>query len=956
MSDNEPHANPYPGLRAFEAADSALFFGREQETDELRRRLRTTRLLAVVGGSGSGKSSLVRSGLIPSLHGGFMAGAGSSWRVAITRPGEDPIANLAVALDDPAILGDAINARRASTRRTLLEVTLRDSALGLAEAVRHARLPAGENVLLVIDQFEELFRFRRSRRAEAANDAAAFVKLLLEAQRCTDVPIYVVLTMRSEFLGECMAFAGLPEAINAGQYLIPGMTRDALRAAITGPAAVGGSSVAPRLLARLLNEVGTDRDGLPVLQHALMRTWENWSRNHAPGEPLDMRHYEAIGTMRTALSVHADEAWAELSSAEQPVAERLFKSISETTDEGQLVRRERPFGALLAISGTTAERLSRVIERFRAPGRAFLQPAVGVPLHDDTIIDISHESLLRLWTRMTAWQEAEARSIEIYRRLSRSAAQHDAGEASLWRPPELTIGLNWQRDNAPTAAWAGNAESFAKATTFLAQSHTAHRRRMVGMAAAALLVVASTVGGFAWDAHRERLVSRALQSRIDSLSRGVTVAVVDSAAGATQLPALRARYAALTSEVAVQQRKRASLDSSVTLLKQQNAILDVRVATTEAANAQLGDRAASLAYASEELAASRELVRSTGDMLTPISLSIAEQRDAQKQRADVVSSRVERLLSLIIAGDSCADYSEPRMAGVLAPAAGKPALPRLQAEVPAAPVPQADSSSLADMSRRIAELELRLSRLRADRARSRDEEAFLVSANALLTEQVSLLATELTRLEETRTPLRRRNIALQTRARRADALHAERLDLVARREEEAQREMTSLREKSSDVWNAAKKTTEVLSTLNQIEFQLGAFEVASAGYEQQLMARVLRLLAGAGRQGQSNAVSSLLTLNASRWFPYDLDDPAHPAVYNALLSALRRVDATQAQTLLAREVPGQKIGVVPATVLIDALCRRNSRPLTRSEWSEYGTPGSCYAAISARTCGAESGA
>jgi len=951
MSENAPHANPYPGLRAFEAADSALFFGREQEADELRRRLRTTRLLAVVGGSGSGKSSLVRSGLIPSLHGGFMPGAGSSWRVAITRPGEDPIANLAVALDHPAILGDAIDSERAGTRRTLLEVTLRDSSLGLAEAVRHARLPAGDNVLVVVDQFEELFRFRRSRRAQATNDAAAFVKLLLEAQQCTDLPIFIVITMRSEFLGECMAFAGLPEAINVGQYLIPGMTRDALRAAITGPAAVGGSSVAPRLLARLLNEVGTDRDGLPVLQHALMRTWENWSRDHAPGEPLDMRHYEAIGAMRTALSVHADEAWAELSSVEQPVAERLFKSISETTDEGQLVRRERSFGALLAISGTTPERLSRVIERFRAPGRAFLQPAVGVPLHDDTIIDISHESLLRLWTRMTAWQEAEARSLEIYRRLSRSAAQYEAGEASLWRPPELTIGMDWQRDDAPTAAWAGDAVSFGKATTFLAQSRIAHRRRTVGMAAAALLVVASAVGGFAWDAHRERLVSRALRSRIDSLSRGVTVAVVDSAAGATQLPALRARYAALSSDVAAQQRKRASLDSSVTLLEQQNAILDVRVATIEAANAQLGDRAASLAYATLELATSRQRVRSTEELLTPISLSISKQRDAQGRRVDVVMSRLRRRLGLIVAGDSCADNPEPMMRLALAPAAFSPPSPRPKPEVPAAPVPQADSSSLADMSRRIAELEQRLSKLRADRALSRDEQAFLVSGNALLTEQVALLASELTRLEQTRTPLRRRNAALQTRSRNADTLHKARLALVARREEEAQREMSSLRAKSSDVFDAASKTVDVVSTMNQIETQLNAFEVTSAGYEQQLMARVLRLIAGAGRQGQSSEVSSLLTLNASRWFPYDRDDPAHPAVYNALLSALRRLDEAQARTLLTREVPGQKIGVVPATVLIDALCRRDSRPLTSSEWSEYGTPGSCYAAISARTCG-----
>src|ERR1700744_1192756 len=97
--------NPFPGLRPFEPDEDHLFFGREREIDELLRRLRTCRFLAVVGTSGSGKSSLVRSGLIPSLHSGFLIGAGSSWRVATMRPGEDPIYHLAGALDTKHVLG-----------------------------------------------------------------------------------------------------------------------------------------------------------------------------------------------------------------------------------------------------------------------------------------------------------------------------------------------------------------------------------------------------------------------------------------------------------------------------------------------------------------------------------------------------------------------------------------------------------------------------------------------------------------------------------------------------------------------------------------------------------------------------------------------------------------------------------------------------------------------------------
>jgi hypothetical protein len=149
----------------------------------------------------------------------------------------------------------------------------------LVAAVKQARLSADDNVLILVDQFEELFRFRRSRQIENSRDeAVAFVKLLLEAARQTPVPIYVVLTMRSDFIGDCMDYPGLPEAINESHYLVPRMTRDALRSVITGPIAVAGGKITPRLVLRLLNDLGDNQDELPLLQHVLMRMWNHWQR------------------------------------------------------------------------------------------------------------------------------------------------------------------------------------------------------------------------------------------------------------------------------------------------------------------------------------------------------------------------------------------------------------------------------------------------------------------------------------------------------------------------------------------------------------------------------------------------------------------------------------------------------------------------------------------------------
>ena len=154
--------NPFPGLRPFDEEEDYLFFGREQDIDALLKRLRSHRFLAVIGWSGSGKSSLVRSGMIPALHSGYLVQAGSSWRVATMRPGTDPIGNLSDALSQ--CLPAPASAEQAATSRMLIETTLRRSNLGLFECVRQAKPPKGENFVLVVDQFEELFRFKRSRR------------------------------------------------------------------------------------------------------------------------------------------------------------------------------------------------------------------------------------------------------------------------------------------------------------------------------------------------------------------------------------------------------------------------------------------------------------------------------------------------------------------------------------------------------------------------------------------------------------------------------------------------------------------------------------------------------------------------------------------------------------------------------------------------------------------------
>jgi tetratricopeptide (TPR) repeat protein/energy-coupling factor transporter ATP-binding protein EcfA2 len=546
----EAPQNPFPGLRPFEPDEDHLFFGRERQTDDLLRKLRTNRFVLVTGSSGSGKSSLVRSGLVPSLDSGLMSQAGSSWRTAILRPGEDPIGNLAAALEPPSVLGVA-SREGSPPGRLLFDITLRRGSLGIIEAVRQARIPAQDNVLILVDQFEELFRFRKSKEnPDSHNDAAAFVKLLLEAATQDKLPIFVVLTMRADFIGECMAFQGLPEAINNGQYLVPRMTRDQLRSAITGPVAVAGGSIAPRLVSRLLNDCGDDPDQLPVLQHALMRTWDYWARHRQPGGPLDISDYEAIGTLQNALSIHAEEAFSEAAPAGQLIAERIFKSLVDTSVQGKWVRRPTAIRQLAQICDATEAEVIAIADLFRKPGRSFLTPSAEAPLVSASILDLSHESLMRCWTRLLKWTEEEKASSEQYVQLAHDAGCYDEGKVGLWTAPELDFAERWYNTNRPNAAWAERLNpDWPRAIAFLnasalerdraaAERAATRRRRLlwawsVAATLALLLALTASVAAVAWRENKRarqnlQLAKDSLDSVLSAASSGFSSMAVNS--------------------------------------------------------------------------------------------------------------------------------------------------------------------------------------------------------------------------------------------------------------------------------------------------------------------------------------------------------------------------------------------------------------------------------------------
>jgi formylglycine-generating enzyme required for sulfatase activity len=423
---------PYRDLSAFREQDQRFFFGRQAFTEELVAAVDRQPFVAVVGASGSGKSSVVQAGLIPLLR------RRGNWAVAIVRPGAEPWRSLAGALLD-AIDGPPAEGQRVQRQWAIGELAgelASGAPLGAPGGAR-VGLPhlvaatlaaqAGcSRLLLVVDQWEELYTYRET----TAASAAAFADRLVEATR--SAPLSVVLTLRADFTGRALEHRPLRDRLQQATVFLGGMTRAEREQAISGPARVAGLRFEPGLVGRILDDVGEEPGNLPLLEFCLTQLHARRQEGH-----LCQAAYQAIGRVQGAIVQRADSVIDALecrTPGSAAIARDVFLQLVQLGEGSEDTRRRAP----LADFDDQARRLiselatARLLVTSRDPGS------------EQEIVEVAHEALIRSWQRLRQWLQEDRDDLHQRREVARAAAAWEAlGESHRW-PDERVM-----RETAP---------------------------------------------------------------------------------------------------------------------------------------------------------------------------------------------------------------------------------------------------------------------------------------------------------------------------------------------------------------------------------------------------------------------------------------------------------------------------------------------------------------------------
>ncbi|HEY6307491.1 MAG TPA: winged helix-turn-helix domain-containing protein [Candidatus Angelobacter sp.] len=553
--------SPFRSLQVFEPEDAWLFFGRDAEIRDLLFRLGRSPVLAVVGNSGSGKSSLLRAGLIPALHAarfceenaparanGSAGVSAVSWRVAVLRPSAALFDYLAEVL--PSQLAPELSAKEQAEFIADCRSKLGGGGCALRGVIRAMVLAAIANtdkaesdstrrphVLLVVDQFEEIFTLTGKQEIRDR-----YIDGLLAAA-CVDgaIPVHLVLALRADFYGHCLEHAGLSRTVETNLYNVPRMTPAQMRETIEKRLQLAGARAEPGLIDALLEDAGAEPGNLALLEHALGQLWEQCG---GPGRTFTNQGYAHIGRLRGALGRHADKVFENLGDDEQKrLAQKIFLALVHLGEGAQDTRRRVAKAELLALG--EPEQVEKLLaclasSRLVATGRE----------GEETFVEVSHEALIREWSALREWISQNREELALERRVLQAAEEwsdlnRDPG--ALLQGTRLAQGEDWlgRHQDAPdllreyleagikARAAAERKEREDQQRELRLQKATARRFRWFTYSLAVLLMLTT---GSAWFAYHQRALekSRAMAAEAEELASNDRGLAIDLAIRAWQ--------------------------------------------------------------------------------------------------------------------------------------------------------------------------------------------------------------------------------------------------------------------------------------------------------------------------------------------------------------------------------------------------------------------------------------
>ncbi|MGA9382401.1 MAG: hypothetical protein WBV73_26875, partial [Phormidium sp.] len=446
-----PGFSPYRGLFAFQEEDTSFFFGRESFTAQLVEAVGKHSLVAVIGASGSGKSSVVFAGLIPCLR------REGNWRVMSLRPGDRPLYNLASALISRLESGMSKTDRIREIRKLANDLGQEEGALRdiLGEIERE---DSGTRLLLVVDQFEELYTLSHN-----VEERQRFLDRLLEAVNHTK-NFNLVITLRADFVGHALSYRPLADALQYADLKLGPMNRQELQDAIAKPAYQVGVEIEEGLTERILTAVNEEPGNLPLLEFALTQLWEK-----RRGGILSHAAYDEIGGVEAALARYAQEVYEKLKLEEQQAAKRIFLELTQLGEGTADTRRQVLKQDLLRLA-QSEDLIERVIQRLASAKLMVtneLEPEriAGEDSHPSAVVDVVHEALIQYWPLLRQWVNENRDALRIQRKIE-TAAQEWQGKgkpkqaAYLLQGPKLAEAENFSQSYADTVALSSLAQEF----------------------------------------------------------------------------------------------------------------------------------------------------------------------------------------------------------------------------------------------------------------------------------------------------------------------------------------------------------------------------------------------------------------------------------------------------------------------------------------------------------------